>query len=495
MAEKDLKAAAAAKKKQADAANVSTDTASEQAENTQVYDDDEAVIGGLSAGAQAPLTASEIVDESAPATIAITEDDLRTVMPDLDDSEFAVVSKDVIQKLDSYKKTLMIKNGFTPEEAAEATRNRMNTIGEEINSEYLKKNPKLGIVEVDKKNVDKLEFTDEEKAKLHRSKAIRLIAVEDQELSTIKIAKVTKNEKANFFRSVEGCLSKYSAPMPLVGDYMTFRGAQVIQLMSATKHDDDTLDAIISKKASLIYDRLYDGVNFRKYDDNGAVIMTYVDFVNKFKFNDLDMAMYAVLVASSMEESEIQLTCNQCNESFPHKYNLKTLLRTDGISDEFKEVFNDILVNKSNPVKLNEIYEKYNTVKRFKSPYTGIIYDIAYPSVARAIRMYTTIDQTDETMVYLSAFGVFINSLAIKDPESNMYMQIESDDITLMLETLLTIPQRDIDIIYNEIRAMVYSPTFVLASRCPKCGNPMENALSIDNMIFQRAQDSFTEMR
>lgn len=471
----------------------------DEEKNSSISQDDGVTIIGFNSSdvSSMNVTEEDLITSSNEKTkpFEITDEDLRTVMPDLTDEAFKTVTKDLKVKLDKYRKSLIINNGFTVEEANEAVQNKMKKDGKEINDEYLKNNPKLGIVEIDKKNQDKVEFTAEEKEKLTKSKAIRLVVVEDEELKSIKIDKVDKKHKAAFVKSVEGSLSKYSVPLPILGDFVTFKGSQIIQLMSIVKYEDDKFEDLIAKKASLVYDRLLNGTVFNKYDEFNKVIMSYVDFANQFPFHDLDMAMYAILVASSMEESESTLTCANCREAFQQKYNLKALLNLDNMSDYYKEITDEILGNKSNEDILKSIQEKLHKISRYKSPFTNNIYDITFPSVAKAVKLFNAIDQKDETMMYLSALGIFMDSIYLYNRDTDSYMQIEESETTLMMETLQSLPQKDIDMLFNQIKDMIYAPEFILNSQCPHCGEKMRNKISIDDLIFLKAQDLSTEIR
>ena len=434
----------------------------------------------------------EIFDEDE---FVITDEELNEVMPDLDESmiqeKYAKVRNDVV----AFRKNLFIRKGFTPEEADEAARNRVKKLGEEENNAYLEEHPKLGIVEVDKRNVDKVEFTQEEREKLSKVRSIQLKVVEDMELKTIEIEKVDKKNKATVLQSIDSNLSQHSVPLPLACDFARFKGSQIIQLIQAVKYEDSTIDEMISKKASLIYNQLSLASNIEKYDENGKVKMSYVDFTNKYLFHDMDMGLYAILVASSMESIDTELTCGSCGQPFTWSYNLKTLLNLDDLSDDFKDLFEDILAHKSDKPYLNKLYEMKNKSVRVQSPITQNIYELNYPTIARAINLYQTIDQKDETMIYLSAFALFIDKLYVYNNNSGKYIPVDEDEQRSLFEVLQSIPQEEIDIIQKFLKPYMYAPKFVLKSKCPSCGFDMQNELSIDDLVFLKARDSSTEIR
>jgi len=418
---------------------------------------------------------------------AITPEKMREFMPDVDNDTFKTQSAAIMVEIEKYKKDLIISAGLTPEEADAAALKRMETKGKQINEKYLTENPKLGIIEIDKKDEDKVEFSEDEKAKIAKAKAIRLIVVENQELESLKIEKVSKEEKIRYLREIEGSLSHYSVPLPGIGDYVTFTGAPSANLVSLTQHEDDKLDEDLERKASLIYDRLSNGTILTKYNKNGNVIMSYDEFTNKFKYHDMELALYGIIVASSMEYSENEFVCGNCNKPFKHTYNMKSLLTQEGIADFFKDRIEKILANRNNDKYLIELSNETDKKIRCKSPITKNVYDFEYPSIAKVVNMFKSIDQTDNTEIYFATLCLCLNAIFIYNPNTDSYIEMDSTEI---LKSVRTLPQADIDIITLKIQEMVYSPTFELHLQCPECGQKMTNRLSIDNLVFLKARDT-----
>ena len=455
-------------------------------------DDDEPVVIGITPASDDDDLDLELDNEE---DFVITDEELREEMPDLDDVTFEQMSDKVRNEIYNYRKELIIKSGLTIEEANAAAKARVSKRGKEENDVYLKENPNMAIVEIDKTNVDKVEFTPEEREKLVKVKSIKLKVVEDVDLKTINIERIDKRHKAAALQSLDTNLAQYSVPLPLMSDFCKFKGSQIIQLIQAIRYDDASLDEIISKKASLIYNQLSGGANLQKFDENGKVIMSYQDFINKFMFHDIDMALYGILVASSMESIESTLTCGSCDTPFQWKYNLKQLLDLSDLSDEFKDKFDDILAHKSNTQYLQELYKENHKSIRVKSPITKNMYDLDYPTIARAINLYQVIDQKDETMLYLSAFALFINKMYVYNKKKDSYIPIEEDEYRSLMEVLQTIPQEEIDIIQTFLSPYLYKAKFTLKSKCQACGHNMVNELSIDDLVFLRARDSSTEIQ
>ena len=460
-------------------------------------DDDEPVVmmGDVIASTDNNGVVEELSEEDLnDIPFGLSDDELREIMKDMDEESFKESTGRIRAAVEAYRKSLIIDLGLTVDEATSAAIQRMKKLGTEENDNYVEEHPNLAIVKVDKTNVDNLEFTASEREKLSKVRAIKLEVVEDMSLKTLSIERIDKKNKSEVLQTIDSGLSHYSVPLPVMSDYCRFKGAQTITLIQAVKYDDATPDEIINKKASLIYNQLAHGSNLKKFDGNGKTIMTYRDFINKFLFHDLDMALYGILVASSMETIDSQLTCSNCNQPFTWSYNLKTLLNLDDLNDDFKDKFEDILGHKSDDEYLTKLYDENHKSVRVQSPLTHNVYELNYPTVARAINLLRLVDSKDETMLYLSAFALFISKLYVYNPKTEKHIEIEEDEYRLLLETLQIIPQEEIDLIQEFLKPYIYTPKFILHSTCSKCGQKMKNNLSIDDLVFLKARDSSTEI-
>lgn len=425
----------------------------------------------------------------------ITDDMIKDAMPDTPENEAKKFYDEIRQEVMSYRQTLMLRNGLPRDDANTLAITKMKKLADTENIRYLKEHPNTVTVMVNKQDADKLDFTKEEREKMAKSKVINLKIVEDQSVLETKIKRIDKKKKAAYLQKLDTNLSHYSVPLPLMDDYVQFRGSQIIQLIQAVRYDDTTYDEMVSKKAAIVFDRLVGGSHLKKTDENGRPAMSFAEFTNKFLFHDLDMAMYGILVASSMEEIETNLTCNDCGHTFAWKYNIKSLLDMEDLSDDFKDKFEDILEHKSDATYLKELYEKEHETKVVQSPLTGNIYHINYPTIARVIALYAHINQEDETMLYLSSVAMFLDKILIKDNSTDEYIEVEDDEHVILMDVLQEIPQEEIELLLKFVRPMIYTPRFVLKSKCEKCGQKMRNELSVDDLVFLRARDSSTEIR
>lgn len=420
----------------------------------------------------------------------ITDDDLRATMPHIPEEVLKEKIVDLKSQLRTYHDEI-IDDGITLEEAMTATRNRMKRLGKQYDTEWLTEHPDTGVIEINKKDAMDLQLTEEEHDKLKTVNQIKLIVIENKELETIKLAKVPTEHKVEYINALDDALAKYGTVLPILSDFCEFKGAQIIQLAKAVQYEDDPIEAVLARKGYLLYDRFIGGGKFRRYDENRKSVMSYTEFANLYPFQDIDLGLYAIMVASSMDENEATITCNSCKHKFIQKYNLKEILQLDGISDAFKNRMSDIMAHRGSPDYLGQLHDDFSQVRRYKSPYTQNIYDITFPSIAKAMNIFKTIDQQDEVMVYCSALGLYLTSLFIYNKETDDYIEIKDYETNLMLDALQRVPDEDFKLLLAEISEhMVYEPKFVISGRCPQCGEKISINVAVQDLIFLRAQSS-----
>lgn len=442
----------------------------------------------------APLEDS---DQDAGDDVGITIDVIVGMLEDLPENIRGGVAKELMDEIKEYKKDLIVSQGFSIAEADTAGKNYLTKRIKEKTSEIKKEaGGDAVIIELRKGEEGKLELPDEAKDKVVKSKVIQLKMVEDAELANIPIEKIPSRQKLKLINSLDSFLSQYSVPLPLLHDYVQFKGSQIIQLIQAVQYEDATPAEIIQKKASLIYSQLTSGAVVRKFDDDGKTIMSFSDFTKKFYFHDMDLALYAILVASSMEEIDSRFTCAACDQIFETRYSIKNLLNLDHLSDEFKEIFDEILSHKDDPEFLSEMDKNAVMAWRAESPLTKNIYDLQYPTIAEAITVQKHIDPEDQVSVYLGSMLMFIKKVYIFNRESGKYAPLDiNEDLKEIFEVMSRVPQEELDVLLRFLSPKIYTPRFILNSQCDHCGYRMENRLLVEDMVFLKARDMQMEIR
>lgn len=458
---------------------------------------DGAVIAGIDAS---DIASAEDIQEADPE-VSMEEmwrKHLREKMADMatkDPALFKSESDKIIRDLINSRKEMMIKGGLTAEEADRAVENRLNRRGTEANTNFIKENPNLAIVTIDKRQADQIEFTDEEKSKLVKTKAIRLVEVEDRELSTIKIKEDVKQDALyHAIHRVSCNISNYSMPMLNVYDVCKFSGATTTQLVQAIYNENDNLYRKYQEQLELVYAKFTGSTTKDKYDVEGNIIFTKDDFANWFKFHDLPVAMYAIYVASSTEEITSQFECTPGDGGCDHEggfkftYNCKGLIKYKDISDEYQKDLDTILKTENDRDAMLKLQEDRRPVKRFKSPYTNNIYDVVAPSVARALSILRHVPPRDTYAQYIALYAMMFSAIYVYDPSDGQYFKIEATDSTGIMRFMYDITDTELKLIARVVGEHSYVPTFELDTKCPHCGKERTTEFSIDQLVFLKAQ-------
>ncbi len=434
--------------------------------------------------------------EAGPTNLSATE--LAELAPNLPDSERIKKYTELNAKKAQYVKELILQ-GFTPTEAEQAAMANIRRELKGADDEYVKENPVSAVISIDKtagQTKEDLKLTQDEHQKLVKVKAIKLVEISNLDMSTIQIEPVQANHKIDFIRTMDCGLSKYSTPLPVLGDYVTFRGAQLIQMMRAISYDDAKVDEVINAKASLIYEKLMSGSVLRKFDEDGVRKMPFSEFINRYPYPDLDLGLFGILCASSPEVQVGTFTCTKCRLDYEAEYNIKTIIDADKLSEEIKARYEDILTHKNDSEYLNRLNKAYNKAYVYQSPFTNNIYSLSIPSVGRAIDVMKGVDQKDAVQVYNAALAVYLNSALILNNATGKYVQVDENEPATIIDLVMTLPDEDIRMLLQQIsKKFTYNPTFTIRTKCKHCGHEDAFTADVTQMVFRKAQDSYTEIQ
>lgn len=414
----------------------------------------------------------------------------------------------------SYVKELITKYGMSINEAEEAASKKFDNITtdkpEDNETESLSRNDeKTVIVKVPESASEKIEFSDEEREKLRVANSIKLIEIKNENLETIKFTKYKRKDKINIIKDLDKSISRYSSPMPALGEFFTFKGAQTITLLTNVIDENDSMSEALNKKAALLYDKFIGGTTISKTDEDGNIVMSFNEFANMYRYNDVDMGLYTIFVASSREEIETVLGCTFCKKDFKHKYNIKSLLKGDTFPDKYKEKMDNIISHHSNTDYIKELVSESTKTKRLKSTFTENVIDISSPSLSKAMKIFQYIDEKDQVMVYNANLILYIDMIAVKkgdeyipfgydeeiekeleeNPSSSSKYQ-DYNPIAELFEIIQELPQYELDLIAKAVSEFQFDTEFELKSKCSNCGRTLTNSLSITNMVFLTAQGS-----
>lgn len=408
----------------------------------------------------------------------------------------------LLPEIAEYKKKLILKAGMTPEEAATAAKNRAKKKSVEHNQEYQQEHPEAVILEIDKSKEDDVQkiLDEDTKAKIVTARAIKLMVVENKDLETIQVKPKDKKLSVGHLRDISESLSHYSVPLLGFGDYATFIGAQSGLLAAAISEENEHVLVTLQKKAELLY-RQFRGGTYQgrtKLNDKGEVIpMTFEEFCNWYRFDDVVMGLYAIVVASSMEETESSIDCPSCRRQFNIKYNNKALLDLSGVSDTLKKRVTDIDEARVSREAMEKIHEECSVNHRFKSPFTENIYELGNPTIAEARKRFVEINNAKEDFEMTgkaSDLFLYVNKIWIKDNDGEYYLVDGTEDPVELAQALPELHEVDIQLLWNWFNEMHDSPAFKIHTKCPYCGREATDLLSPDEMLFLQARASLVEI-
>ena len=251
---------------------------------------------------------------------------------------------------------------------------------------------------------------------------------------------------------------------------------------SSQNRSDDEL-----KKWSVIYKHL-------KNPSIGA-FKDFDDFLKKTKYQDRELLMWAVLVATADEEEPLQMTCPnpKCRHQRTLKYRPRTILHLDEehVPKYYTAVHNAMVQEEAQKI-FDEVSNKHT---EYTLPNTGIIVEISEPSayefitkklnlVQEIYRRYVPdgdmveLDPEDPKFIefdYLSANALYITSMSIiKDGKRYVFDQWE--DIEEIITNALDTEDSAILLkIIAKSRANTSPISFYLEDVvCPQCGYKRE---------------------
>lgn len=458
-------------------------------EQVAPQDDDEVILAGNTNVKTEPLTES---DEEVILT-SVGKDQMKN-MPEAEQNAFL---ESIMPELAAYKKQLILEMGMTPAEAAVAAQNRMKTKAEDAAKKYGEENPDGVILTIDKSQEAELKLDEETTRKMRVAKALKLVVVESQELEMIKVKPVKTSMNMSQIRDICGSLSHYSVPLLEFGDYATFNGAQTGALANATASKDDDFLDVIEKKASLLYKYFDRGTFMSRFGEKNTPI-TYEQFCNWFCYDDIDMGIYAIVVASAMEVSESSYKCQNpdCGKVYNISYNNKALLDLSEIPESYQKRVEEIDTKRSSAAEMEAIHNKYAMHTRVKSPMSHNIYELGSPSIADVRnRIEACMEQIDGSTALDMILLLYVDKFWVYDHNDGQYALVDvGANPSEAFDILTRLHQVDLELLTRWIQDNKYHPMFKIKTKCPHCGRDKVDILTTDAMIFLHARASLTEI-
>lgn len=336
-------------------------------------------------------------------------------------------------------------------------------------------------------------FTDEEKEKIFSSTEIHLKEVEELDLSTIKVKKAEKSflESVNEFQ-ISSSKVPVVFPASRFKAYMT--GLSYGEMGDISLNNESVTFDQLQKKLTVIYNKMINP-SIGDFED-------FEDFLKKFAYIDIDLAVYGLVVATFPEIDDIPLTCNNesCKASFNHKYSPRTLIRFDKANDKFLNAMKDVV--ECPAVDSQKLLDESpaRVHKRVKLPFSGFIIEIGIASAYDYL--YTIVDNIigdkfkdnhpDDVngilQINATLLGL-IRAVYVPDSDGSYTMFDNFED---MINALYMVKPEEISILASLLQKYTnsYTVEFELFDiTCPHCGTKTSRIpLDINSLVFLKYQ-------
>ena len=220
--------------------------------------------------------------------------------------------------------------------------------------------------------IDKTGF-EEEKSRIFKASKINITEVEDVDLSSIKVIA----PKKSFVDSVSE-LELSSMRVPIAFPASRFRAymtglsyGEMIDLQLST--ENVTKDQL-EKRLTVIYNKMV--------NPSCGKFESFEDFLRKFSYVDIDLAIYGLVIATFPEMESMNLECKRkgCGYTFSHRYSPRSVIEFESADEQFLKIIEEISDCPAD--KANDLFMQSptRTHKRFKLPHSGFIVEVGVAS-------------------------------------------------------------------------------------------------------------------
>ena len=360
----------------------------------------------------------------------------------------------------------------------------------EQKEDFMKKYEEAVVI-IDKTGMGQVvNFTDEERAKLQKVKSIKLKEVETVELQTIKTKKA-KTGVADRILQKRNTVRNTTVVLPISGLTMVMKGCSTFELMGLITGDNVSVMTLVSKW-TLIHSKI-ESTSIGKMDFN--------TFLNNVASMEYDILVYGILCATFPDEDVFPLTCPMCKSEIEHKYDIRSLLRAEEMSDKLKEKFKEVADASYTEEMAKECFNNsvLNTEKTIKLPDSEFIctlgvqnaYSFIYDSV-------NAIDKLDAKYNQATIICSAIPRIYVPNPDDDGETYLEIDDTEDKIKLVYSLNAKDISILSNKIGELSDGLQFtfgLMDINCPnmKCKHHVNSIeVELDTILFHKYQQAMS---
>ena len=367
------------------------------------------------------------------------------------------------------------------EEAVSETKEEKEP-GELEGIEIPEENKKIAQVLIDKTGLgNNWQFTPEEKAKIEEAEVIKLNSVKTIDISTILSKKSNKTfHEVIGAQDTSGVRTKMA--LPASGYQADFKGLSfgeyqdVALAVDYDNNDFGTFDQNY-RRLSIIYNKM---TNISCGSFN-----SFEDFLKNTAYSDIDLCLYALMISTEPETSEIELKCQKCGNNYNHKYSPRSLIQFKYSGFKFMDRWKKIVT--AAPSEYEKLHENSMVEKSVfvELPNTKFICEVGIASAYEFLYTFIPITDperfddefgADENGTYKGLVNLllYIRSIRIPDEEGNYYVCEGYKDI---MNAVYSLPMQDLQIV------IAYSNNFIddhaalfgfTNCKCTHCGEVRE---------------------
>lgn len=429
-----------------------------------------------------------------------------------------VISDQIIKKSDIPPAPNNVKsaeNVSVSNESNNVSTNTTNKTTETANSEVdLEKKKQIQIL-IDKTGFGaNIEFTDEEKEKIENAEQIKIIQVKEEELKTIKYAKpVTQNTFQSIIKQYQIGHSSTPVIFPCSRFRATLGGLSYGELSDISLNPETSSIEDSRRRMSVIYNKIIN-TNVSRFTD-------FNDFLHKFAFEDIQLAIFGLIVSTFPEEEEVELVCGnrQCpgghvdrdgeyiGTQYSKKYSPRTLIDYEKCGEamlSWTEKLSELTGTAAQEAFDHSPIQEYTAIKL---DHSGFVLELSRMSCYDFLTAYQDgikyleerfpeykgedidaggITSRDFTMaVTILPILQYVRSVAIPNENGEWIKTYNGREIA---EALVSLDIHDLRIMATIVSDVDdYSTSFVLRDcKCPKCGHVQKEVTmqNLDQMVF-----------
>jgi len=360
--------------------------------------------------------------------------------------------------------------------------------GAERTEDFLKRY-KEAVVVIDKTGMGQvINFTDEERAKLQKVKSIKLKEVETIELKSIKTKKA-KTGIADRILQKRNTVRNTNIVLPISGLTMVMKGCSTFELMGLITGDQVNVMTLVAKWTLL----------HSKVESTSIGKMDFNTFLNNVASLEYDILVYGVLCATFPDEDTFPLTCPMCKTEIEHKYEMRSLLRAEEMSEKLMGMVKHVADNSYTEEMAKKCFDEsvLNTEKSILLPDSEFICTIgvqnAYSFIYDSVN---AIDKLEEKYNQATIISSAVSKIFVPNPDDDGATYLEVDDTTDKIKLIYSLNAKDISILSTKIGEITEGLEFkfgLMDITCPnkKCRHHVNSVeVELDTILFHKYQQA-----